>query len=201
MGKTTTVPQGVSEKLGSILKEHVAVAERSFGLEQARNLQQIAAAMIDTFRKNGKILLCGNGGSAADAQHIAAEFIVRFKKERRSLPAIALTTDSSVLTATANDYDYDLVFRRQVEGLGNLGDLLIAISTSGNSKNVIEAVKAAKTKKMTTVSFTGKSGGALKPLTDYNFSAASTETSHIQEMHITALHAISEVVEDVLARS
>ena len=145
-----------------------------------------------------KILLCGNGGSAADSQHIAAEFIGRFKKERRSLPAIALTTDTSALTAIANDYHYDLVFARQIEGLGAVGDVLIAISTSGNSKNILEAVRQAKKMQMITLGFTGKAGGKLKDAVDFCYRAESVKTPHIQEMHITALHAISEVVENVL---
>ena len=189
----------IGDRLKQILNEHLDVANRSFQAEQQRNLSVITDKIIAMFRNGGKLLICGNGGSAADAQHIAAEFIARFKLERSSLPAIALTTDSSILTATANDYSYDVVFKRQVEGLGQKGDILIGISTSGNSKNVIEAVRAAKKKGMVTVSFTGETGGSLKPLTDLNFSAASQVTSHIQEMHITALHAVSEVAEEVLA--
>lgn len=160
-------------------------------------LEKISREIIVAFKAGHKMLLCGNGGSAADAQHIAAEFIGRFKRERRSLPAIALTTDTSILTALANDYDYSKVFSRQVEGLGQKGDVLIAISTSGNSVNVLEAVKQAKSQGLVTIGFTGITGGKLKDQTDICFCAQSKKTPNIQEMHIAALHAISEVVEDV----
>lgn len=189
----------IQAKLEVILGDHIEIAGKTFQSGRNKELVQIAEAIIETLKKGGKLLICGNGGSAADSQHIAAEFIARFKKERKSLPAIALTTDSSILTALANDYNYEYVFRRQVEGLGRPGDLLIGISTSGNSKNVIEAVQAAKKNGLKTVSFTGEKGGSLKPMTDLNFSAASNETSHIQEMHITALHAVSEIAEDILS--
>ena len=190
----------IKKKLETILGDHIEIAGKTFQSNRNTDLVKIAEAIIQTLQKGGKLLICGNGGSAADSQHIAAEFIARFKKERKSLPAIALTTDSSILTALANDYNYECVFKRQVEGLGRAGDLLIGISTSGNSKNVLEAVKAAKQIGMTTVSFTGEAGGNLKPLTDLNFSAASKETSHIQEMHITALHAVSEIAEDAFSQ-
>lgn len=175
--------------------------EKSFTPPQLEGLEKIAEVMAQALRSGRKFLLCGNGGSAADSQHIAAEFIGRFKRERRSLPAIALTTDTSVLTAVGNDYAYEQVFSRQVEGIGAKGDLLIALSTSGNSKNVLEAVKAAKAKGILTVGFTGARGGALKEAADYCFQAQSTETPHIQEVHITALHALSEVVEDLVLSS
>ncbi len=184
--------------LKKIFREHLRVASKSFSPHQCRVLGKIARLLVETFKHNKKVLLCGNGGSAADAQHIAAEFIVRFKRERRSLPAISLTTDTSVLTATANDYDYASVFKRQVEGLGNRGDTLIAISTSGNSPNVIEAVMMAQKKKMNVAAFTGEKGGKLASLVPLSFKAQSSKTPHIQEIHITALHAISEAVEDAL---
>ncbi len=181
-----------------ILAEHEAAFKASFGSESIRLLEQIGEQITAAFQRGNKILLCGNGGSAADAQHIAAEFIGRFKKERKSLPAIALTTDTSILTALANDYSYETIFARQVEGLGEKGDVLIGLSTSGTSKNVVEAVKRAKEIGLITIGFTGKSGGDLKKLCDFNFSAGSAKTPHVQEMHITALHAISEAVEDAL---
>ena len=184
--------------LQSIFHEHERVAKESFSLEQCTILEKIGNELYNAFKKGNKILLCGNGGSAADSQHIAAEFIVRFKRERKSLPAIALSTDTSVLTATANDYNYDVVFSRQIEGLGAKGDVLIAISTSGNSPNILAAVRAAKSLNMKTVGFTGGSGGKLVDLVDLCFVASSKKTPHIQEMHITALHAISEAVEDKL---
>ncbi len=180
------------------IRAHEQAFKASFGPENLKVLDELAQRMIDVFKRGNKILLCGNGGSAADAQHIAAEFVGRFKRERKSLPAIALTTDSSILTALANDYSYDLVFARQVEGLGQKGDLLIAISTSGASKNVIAAARKAKEMGITVVGFTGKLGRELQKVSDFNFLAGSEKTSHIQEMHITALHAISEAVEDAL---
>lgn len=184
--------------LGSILTEHKTAFEATFNPPNIKLLEQIAEKMAEAFQRGNKILLCGNGGSAADAQHIAAEFIGRFKRERKSLPAIALTTDSSVLTALANDYSYETVFSRQIEGLGEKGDVLIAISTSGNSRNIIQAAKKARELEITVIGFTGKSGGELKKYADLNFSVQSDKTPHIQEMHTTALHAASEAVEQIL---
>lgn len=143
-----------------------------------------------------KILLCGNGGSAADAQHLAAELIGRFVKERRSLAAVALTTDTSILTSIANDYSYDTVFERQVEGLGRAGDVLIGISTSGNSENVLRAMKKARDIGMHTIGFTGEDGGKLKSICDLTLTVPSRITARIQEMHILAGHIICELVEE-----
>lgn len=189
----------ISSRLQEILAENKAAIENTFRDQNLKVLEQIAAEMARVLEKRGTIFLCGNGGSAADAQHIAAEFIGRFKHERKSLPAIALTTDTSILTALANDYSYDIVFARQIEGLGKPGDLLIAISTSGNSKNILEAVKAAKENGLKTAGFTGETGGKLAGMTDYIFKAQTKNTSHVQETHITALHAISEIVEEMFA--
>lgn len=182
----------------SIIQNHRDAVEKSFSADQVGVLESIAEAILKAFRSGGKLLLCGNGGSAADCQHIAAEFIARFKLERKSLPAIALTTDTSILTAVANDYSYERVFSRQVEGLGARGDVLLALSTSGNSKNVIEAVRTAKAQGLVTVAFTGGSGGELARLCDLVFLARTPLTPHIQEVHITSLHAVSEVVEKIL---
>lgn len=143
-----------------------------------------------------KILLCGNGGSAADAQHLAAELIGRFVKERRSLAAVALTTDTSILTSIANDYSYDTVFERQVEGLGRAGDVLIGISTSGNSENVLRAMKKARDIGMHTIGLTGEDGGKLKSICDLTLNVPSRITARIQEMHILAGHIICELVEE-----
>jgi len=180
------------------IRAHEQVFSASFGADNLKVLGEIAERIIDAFKRGNKILLCGNGGSAADAQHIAAEFVGRFKRERKSLPAIALTTDTSILTALANDYSYDLVFARQVEGLSQKGDVLIAISTSGTSKNVIAAARKAKELGLTVIGFSGKSGRELQKVSDLIFLAGSEKTPHVQEMHITALHAISEAVEDTL---
>ena len=184
--------------LSEIIRQNRQAIEKSFVPSQLKVLEKIAGVLAKALCSGRKILLCGNGGSAADSQHIAAEFIGRFKRERRSLPALALTTDTSVLTALGNDYAYEQVFSRQVEGLGEKGDVLVALSTSGNSKNVLEAVRAAKAKGLATIGFTGAKGGALKGVVDHCFQAQSLETPHIQEVHITALHALSDVVEDLV---
>ena len=157
-----------------------------------------AEAIIGALKSGHKLFFCGNGGSAADSQHIAAEFIGRFQKERKALPAIALTTDSSALTALGNDYSFDIVFSRQLQALGQKGDVLIAISTSGNSKNVLEAVKQAKAMGITTVGVTGGSGGPLASLSDIAIIAASTKTARIQESHLVIFHSLCELVENSL---
>jgi len=167
-----------------------------------KNLPQIvrAAEMIISALKSGhKLFFCGNGGSAADSQHIAAEFVGRFQKERKAWPAIALTTDSSALTALGNDYSFDIVFSRQLQALGQKGDVLIGISTSGNSKNVLEALKQAKAMGINTIGVTGGSGGQLVPLSDIPIIAASTKTARIQESHLVIFHSICELVENTLA--
>ena len=164
-----------------------------------KNLPQIISAaesIIKAFKGGHKLFLCGNGGSAADCQHIAAEFVGRFQKERRALPAIALTTDTSALTAIGNDYTFDIVFSRQLQALGQAGDVLMAISTSGNSKNVLEAVKQAKAIGMTTIGVTGGSGGQLAGLCDIAIIAASSKTARIQESHLVIFHSICELVEN-----
>jgi len=144
--------------------------------------------MLSTLLEGGKILACGNGGSAADAQHFAAEIVGRFERERRAYPAIALTTDSSILTAIANDYAYDAVFSRQVEGLGSPGDLLLGISTSGSSANVIRAVEAAAAMGIRTIGLLGKDGGRLAQKVDHAVTISQTVTARIQEAHIFLLH-------------
>lgn len=161
------------------------------------DIMKIADLLAESFRAGNKLLLCGNGGSAADCQHIATEFVVRLSHDlqRPALPAIALTTDSSNLTAGGNDIGFENVFARSVEGLGNKGDVLLAISTSGNSGNVIKAVNMAKQKGMKTVSFLGGSGGKLKSEADISVIIPSSNTQRIQEGHITAAHIICELVE------
>ncbi|MFC1809316.1 SIS domain-containing protein [Candidatus Omnitrophota bacterium] len=182
-----------------IFKSNIKALEKTlFDESSATLLNAIATCIVEAIKQGGKILLCGNGGSAADAQHIAGEFIGRYKLERRGYPAIALTTDTSVLTCVANDYSFDDVFKRQLEGLGTKGDVLVGISTSGNSKNVIRAVECAKAMKITTISFTGGTGGELKQLTDYNFNVYDTYTPFVQSGHSIALHALCEVVEATL---
>jgi D-sedoheptulose 7-phosphate isomerase len=160
-----------------------------------------ASWMIETLRNGHKLLLFGNGGSAADAQHIAAEFIGRFEKERRAWPAIALTTDTSVLTALGNDYGVETIFARQIEALGQPDDLAFAISTSGNSPNVLAGVAAAKAKGLRVIGFTGENGGQLAMLCDLALCVPSRRTARIQEGHLAILHALCEVVELGLTES
>lgn len=155
--------------------------------------------MIDTLRGQRKLLLCGNGGSAADSQHIAAEFIGRFEKERRAWPAIALTTDTSILTALGNDYSVEIIFARQIEALGCQGDLLLAFSTSGGSPNVVRAAEQARSQGIRTIAFTGSGGGPLADAADLVLKAPSTRTARIQECHITICHTLCQVVEESLA--
>jgi len=158
-------------------------------------INQISSVIIEAYRKKNKVILFGNGGSAADAQHIAGELVNRLHLEREALPAIALTTDSSVLTSIANDYDYSRIFARQVEALAKKGDVVIGISTSGSSSNVIEAVKVAKEKGAKTVGFTGNKGGKLAERVDFVVSVPSDVTPRVQESHITILHIICCLVE------
>ena len=164
--------------------------------KRLEELLEVAGVMSSTIKAGHKIVLCGNGGSAADSQHIAAELIGRFEKERQSMAAIALTTDTSALTAIGNDYGYDQVFSRQVEGLGQSGDLLIGISTSGNSKNVIKAMEVAQSKSIRTVALVGnKPDGAMQVIADYVLTAPSTNTARIQECHILMMHTLCQLVE------
>ncbi|MFC7418282.1 phosphoheptose isomerase [Iodobacter arcticus] len=160
-----------------------------------------AEKMVQTFISDGKILTCGNGGSAADAQHFAAEMVGRFERERPGLAAIALSTDTSTITAIANDYDYDLVFSKQVHALGRPGDLLIAISTSGNSANVISAIHAAHDRQMNVIAFTGRDGGQIgESLSgdDVHLCVPVQRTARIQEVHITMIHALCDAVDYML---
>ncbi|CAG0942742.1 D-sedoheptulose 7-phosphate isomerase [Candidatus Brocadiaceae bacterium] len=162
------------------------------------DIEHAAKTLINTLEHGGKILLCGNGGSAADCQHIAAEFVVRYVKQRRALAAIALTTDTSILTAHPNDFEFDTVFARQVEALGREEDCLIAISTSGNSANVLEAAKIAQAQGLTVIAMTGETGGALAQHADLIIKVPSNVTARIQEAHILIAHYWCDVVEDIV---
>lgn len=159
------------------------------------SIDKISQAITQAFRAGNKLLIAGNGGSAADAQHIAGEFLSRLNFDRNPLPAIALTTDSSVLTAIGNDYGFDKAFERQVRGLGRKGDIFIAISTSGNSPNIVAALKAAREMGLITVGMTGDKQSAMTPLCDLILAAPSHQTPLIQQIHIVAAHAICGVVE------
>ena len=161
-------------------------------------IQTIADKCTEVYRSGGKTLLAGNGGSAADAQHIAGEFVSRFYFDRPGIPSIALTTDTSILTAIGNDYGYEQLFARQLAAQGNKGDVFFAISTSGNSKNLIEALKVAREKEIISVGLTGASGGQMADLCDYCFKVPSSETPRIQECHILVGHIVCSIVEENL---
>lgn len=163
------------------------------------DVQFASSLVVDTLKNGNKILLCGNGGSAADAQHIAAELTGRYKTERKGLAGIALTTDTSAITAIGNDYGYDRIFDRQFEALANEGDLLIGISTSGNSKNIISALKLAKQMNCKTIGFSGRDGGKMTELCDINLIVPSDDTPRIQEMHILFGHTICQIVDENLS--
>ena len=179
-----------------ILSEIQAHLQSAKKLESLVPSLEVAAKMlIDTLKSGGKILLCGNGGSAADAQHIAAEFTGRYKKERQGLSAIALTTDTSALTAIGNDYGYDCVFSRQCEALARNGDLLWGISTSGNSKNVLNALEKARKMGCKTLGFSGRDGGAMQNFCDVLLISPSNDTPRIQEMHILMGHILCDLIE------
>jgi D-sedoheptulose 7-phosphate isomerase len=160
----------------------------------------IAAAMLKALRAGNRILLIGNGGSAADAQHIAAEIIGRYKQDRPPWPAIALTTDSSALTAISNDYGFEQVFARQVEGLGQRGDVLLALTTSGRSPNILAALSLARERKLVTIGFTGVKGTAMAEFCDHLLVSPSDDTPVIQQIHMTVLHAICDEIEQTLMR-
>ena len=170
----------------TIVEKHLQVIQ---SLESCQpEIQAASEIILDTFQRGNKLLICGNGGSASDSQHIAAEFMVRYEKFRRGLPAIALTTDTSILTAHPNDFEFETVFSRQVENLAQSGDCLIAISTSGNSANIINAVEVAQAANMQTIALTGNNGGKLKALADCAVIVPSDVTARIQEAHILIAH-------------
>ncbi len=167
----------------------------------ARPIAQAVTTLVGCITGGGKVLACGNGGSASDAQHFAAEFIGRFERERPGLAAIALTTDTSIITAIGNDYSFDAIFSKQVEALGAPGDVLLAISTSGNSANVVAAVHAAHTKEMSVVALTGRGGGKIRELlldTDVHICVPHERTARIQEVHILSLHCLCDAVDNQL---
>lgn len=177
-----------------IFQESIHIKEKALE-DNIDQIESCVKVITKAFQKNHKLFIFGNGGSAADSQHIAGEFIGRFQKERRSLPALALTTDTSILTCLGNDYSFDIIFARQLEGLAQAGDIAFGISTSGNSKNVIEGIKVAKKKGMHTISLTGCDGGKLAKLTDTSIVVHSKTTARVQESHICIAHIICELVE------
>ena len=184
----------MKQAIQKIFQESVSVKQAALKENLDAMIRAIEVITV-ALQKGGKVILFGNGGSAADSQHIAAEFIGRFQKERRSLPAIALTTDTSALTALGNDYGFDVIFARQLEGLGRKGDVAVGISTSGNSANVVAAFKKAAEMGITRIAMTGEGGGKLAPLADIKLCVPSKVTARIQESHICMAHCICELVE------
>jgi len=178
------------------IKESVETKNKLLANEQLlQTIEQASAAILQALKNGNKVLFCGNGGSAADAQHLAAEFSGRFYLNRKALSAEALHCNTSYLTAVANDYSFDVIYSRIIEGIGNKGDVLIGLSTSGNSKNIVEAFKSAKAAGMITIAFTGDTGGILKEVADYLINIPSANTPRIQESHIMVGHIICEWVE------
>jgi D-sedoheptulose 7-phosphate isomerase len=175
------------------LTEHISCINKLADIKD--NIIKAGEMLIASLEKGNRILICGNGGSAADSQHFAAEMVGRFEKERTAWPALALTTDTSIITAIANDYTFDDIFSRQVEGLGASGDILIGISTSGNSKNVINAIDKAKDMKMKTIALIGNDGGHLNTYADLAVTVSSPVTARIQEAHIFVLHFWARMIE------
>jgi D-sedoheptulose 7-phosphate isomerase len=185
------------DRIKDILLESIQVKEEILHTKIGQILE-IAELIVDCLKKKGKVILFGNGGSASDSQHIAAELVGRFKKDRAGLAAIALTTNTSVLTSLANDYGYEIVFARQIEALGQKNDVAIGISTSGKAKNVAAGIKQAKKMGIKTVALTGGDGGELAKLADTSLLVPSNVTARIQEAHITIGHIICELVEQSL---
>ncbi len=174
---------------------------QSMSAAMAPDIARAGVAMAALLKGGNKILCCGNGGSAADCQHFAAELVGRFEREREGLPAISLTVDTSALTAIGNDYGYDAVFSKQVHSLGAEGDMLLALSTSGNSKNCIEAMKAAQSRGMSVVALTGRDGGLMARMlgpNDFHLNVAHPRTMRIQEVHIIALHCLCDIIDNEL---
>jgi D-sedoheptulose 7-phosphate isomerase len=187
----------MKQTISSIIQASINTKEAILKDEAMLNSIHTSVEVITNAFKNGnKILFCGNGGSAADAQHLAAEFSGRFYKDRVALPAEALHVNTSYLTAVANDYSFDVVYARMINGIGNAGDVLIGISTSGNSTNIINAITTATEKGMTTIGFTGQTGGKMKDICDILINVPSTDTPRIQESHILLGHIICQLVEE-----
>ena len=184
-------------KIKSIISESIAVKNKVFADDKLiQTTKTIVEVLVKAFKNGNRVYLCGNGGSAADAQHLAAEFSGRFYTDREALPAEALHCNTSYLTAVANDYSYDVIYARLIKGIAHKGDVLIGLSTSGNSGNILKAFEAAREKGVITVGFTGETGGKMKTLCDYLLDVPSTDTPRIQESHILLGHIICQLVEE-----
>ena len=187
----------MKEKIKKIITSSIAVKQSILNDDKLLDtLQHVSLEMVKTLKLGGRIYFCGNGGSAADAQHLAAEFSGRFYIDRQALPAEALHCNTSYLTAVANDYSYDVVYARLVQGIANEGDFVVGLSTSGNSANIVKAFEVARDKKVITVGFTGKEGGKMRSLSNYLLNVPSTDTPRIQESHIMLGHIICQLVEE-----
>ena len=185
------------EKIKSIIQSSIDVKQELLKNEELLSTVKASVeAITSSLKKGGRIYFCGNGGSAADAQHLAAEFSGRFYTDRKALPAEALHCNTSYLTAVANDYSYDVIYARLIDGIGNKGDVLVGLSTSGNSGNIVKAFEVAKQKGITTIGFTGAGGGAMKSLSDHLINIPSKDTPRIQESHILVGHIICQLVEE-----
>lgn len=187
----------MSEKIKEIIAESIRVKQDLLADEAIlKVLADCVQVIVEAFRNGNKVLFCGNGGSAADAQHLAAEFSGRFYTDRDALPAEALHCNTSYMTAVANDYSYDVIYSRLIKGIGNKGDVLIGLSTSGNSTNIVKAMEVARDKGMINIGFTGNGGGKMKMLCDYLLAVPSKDTPRIQESHILLGHIICQLVEE-----
>ena len=185
------------QKIKQIIQSSISVKQNILENEVLiKTVEDCVTAIATAFKNGNKVLFCGNGGSAADAQHLAAEFSGRFYTDRDALPAEALHCNTSYITAVANDYSYDVIYSRLVKGIGNKGDVLVGLSTSGNSKNIINAFDVAKEKGMITIGFTGDTGGKMKSISDLLLNVPSNDTPRIQESHIMLGHIICELVEE-----
>jgi D-sedoheptulose 7-phosphate isomerase len=197
IGEATSQAQNIEERIRALAAESLD-AKRRFFEQSSDEVARAAQMIIEAMRAGGKLLIFGNGGSAADAQHIAAELAFKMGRERAALPALALTTDTSLLTAISNDRSFDFVFARQIQAVGRKGDVALAISTSGNSPNVIEAVKQAREMEIKTIGLLGEGGGQVAALVDLPLVVPHHDTPRIQEVHIAASHIICQLIEDEL---
>jgi D-sedoheptulose 7-phosphate isomerase len=185
------------DKIKNIINASIETKQQMLQNEELlRTIEKAVDVIVTAFKNGNRIYFCGNGGSAADAQHLAAEFSGRFYKDRKALPAEALHCNTSYLTAVANDYSFDVIYARMIDGIGEKGDVLVGLSTSGNSANIVKAFEVAKTKGIATIGFTGLTGGVMKAVSDYLINIPSVDTPRIQESHIMAGHIICQLVEE-----
>jgi D-sedoheptulose 7-phosphate isomerase len=192
----------MQDKIKKIISSSIAVKQAVLGDSKLlETVENISNELVKCLKNGNRIYFCGNGGSAADAQHLAAEFSGRFYTDRKALPAEALHCNTSYLTAVANDYSYDVVYSRMIDGIANEGDVVVGLSTSGNSGNIVKAFDVARGKGVITVGFTGKEGGKMKPLSDFLLNVPSTDTPRIQESHIMLGHIICQMVEELYFES